>query len=55
MGKKDLYLAAAIIARYSKARVLPQVGVVYGADLGNLKSFLMVKPAQDEEIDPWRS
>jgi len=55
IGEKDLYLAAAIIARYSKARALPQVEVVYGADLGNLRSCLIVKPAQDEEIDPWRS
>lgn len=54
VGEKDLYLAAAIMARYSKARTRPEVSIVYGANSENLKSLLIVRPAKDEEIEIWR-
>lgn len=54
IGEKDLYLAAAILARYSKARTLPHVSIIYGSNLENLKSVLTVIPAKDEEIEPRR-
>ncbi len=51
---RDLSLAAAIVARYSKARGLAEVGIVYGRHSDNLGNLLMVAPARDEEIESWR-
>lgn len=54
VGEKGLTLAAAILARYSKARELAEVAIVYGPDPEHLQDFILVKPATDEEIDSWR-
>lgn len=54
VGPTGLSLAAAIVARYGKARDLPAARVVYGLDIENLPGFLIVEPAKDAEIDSWR-
>lgn len=52
--EKGLYLAAAIVARYGKAKAETIVRIIYGPDWENLHGLLTVKPARDEEIDPLR-
>lgn len=48
-GEREIALAAAIAARYSKGNGLDSVRIVYG-NMGEKKQTLSVKPAKDEDM-----
>jgi tRNA-specific 2-thiouridylase len=48
--KDVLSLAASIVARYSKAKGLDRVEVLYGQDVNDLAGCISVKPADDSQI-----
>ena len=52
--RAELELAAAITARYSKARDCEEAGVCVRDASGNRSETLTVKPARDEQIDRLR-
>ena len=56
-GKEEegnLCLAASIVTRYSKAKSQDEVQVSYGQDIENLWGRLLVKPAEDDQINGLR-